>query len=410
MPRALIINSTATSEWLAPVRRTHAVGIAGVVSARVCTGVITAMTSWCALAGAQTREAIQEPANPGINRTDAYGNFRPGLPERRPLGIFRNEVEREAARGYQTINRRQNRRGGTIMFALPGDLLDLTTLGAMADPAIPTVLASISPERRQAFARYGGFGPRIRGTEDAGVMSVFARRYALIAATSANAPVYRAMTRRSGMASLRSAIVRTPFVPDTAREESLPTASLFDRLNLGLDALHARARDEAWAWFREGEYGRAARGFESATTLEPDDLEARIGELFCQISVGALRTSVVLQQAINRRAGIKNPFLLDLDLSEQYGDIGTAQQLRIDAGLRAEGVDAARSPDRTATFILILWYLGGHDDAIRAATALARATEARAYADWPAKMNAAESVHSSAPPQPTAPPPVQPGT
>ena len=54
-----------------------------------------------------TAPAQQDPTayyNPA-SRTDVYGNARPRYRERRLAGLFQNQAQRQALRGYQTAGR-----------------------------------------------------------------------------------------------------------------------------------------------------------------------------------------------------------------------------------------------------------------------------------------------------------------
>jgi thioredoxin-like negative regulator of GroEL len=170
-------------------------------------------------------------------------------------------------------------------------------------------------------------------------------------------------------------------------EAAAPTSTLEHRLRSSADLAHQRVRAEAWEWFREGEFRRAARGFETAVSLEPADAESRIGELFSYVSVGAMRTALVVLRELKRHDD--DPFLHDLNLTDAYGDPAQAQRLRLGLPLRAMVHSA--NPDARALYVLVLWYLGEHEEAIIGAAKLVREFPAGAYADWPTKMRAARA-------------------
>jgi thioredoxin-like negative regulator of GroEL len=151
-----------------------------------------------------------------------------------------------------------------------------------------------------------------------------------------------------------------------------------------VDVAGRRARAEAWRWFREENYHRAARAFENAALARPDDTEARIGELFCHLSVGAIRTAVAVLGELTRRD--TNPFTHPLDMTGAYGDPRRVRELRIGLQLRAAG---HKDPAITALLALVLWYSGEHDEALSFATALARDFPDDVYASWAPKMRQA---------------------
>ncbi len=334
--------------------------------------------------------AVAQPGtsyNP-TSTTDAYGNARPHYLGRRPVGIFQNEVQRVGMRGYQMWGRRVDRRGGFIPFALPGDALG--RMQVRSRTVVPGLLGPgrSSPGHRRAFDRYGGFGRRVGSGDAADLYTVLGRRQALIAATSLNAPMHRAFLRTGTSPGLPSTIGRVPFVPAEESDTAVSAVALGQRLRTGADAAHKRVRADAWAWFREAEYRRAARAFETAVMLQPLDAESRIGELFCHLSLGATRTAIAVLGELIRRD--RNPLHYDLILTDAYGDASEARRVRVQAQLRAS--IAGDSADHRALHVLALWYLGEQDEAVVAASSLVRDLPGTAYADWPAKMRAARSA------------------
>jgi len=218
---------------------------------------------------------------------------------------------------------------------------------------------------------------------------MFERRYALVAATSLNAPVYRSLLKPSAGFGLASTLARMPPTRTSETDSVLaPPSSLDQRLQAGVALVQARQRAEGWAWFHEGEFRRAARAFESVTLLEPQNTESRIGELFCHVSLRAISTAVAVLRALDRRN--ENPFLDELDLVEAYPEAARARELGVESRLWGHG--DVGNPDLRALHVLILWYLGERDEAVLAATSLVRDFPGTTYADWPAKMRAARKT------------------
>lgn len=322
--------------------------------------------------------------------TDAYGNVQPIETEWRSVGSFRNPIEREALTGYQTSTRRFGQRSGGEPFALPNDVWSVSRLSATGTQDRPGVKSALSSAKRRAFEKYGGIARRRQRDEEGNTGDVLARKSGMFNAFSLNAPIYRAMTRPNGMVDLKSSVGRTPFLgADLPAGTEPPT--LEQQLDRTSDAEYQRIRQEAWTLFREGDYRRSIRTFETAITLSPDDLEARIGEIFAYLTLGSRRTAAALFTELLRRD--ENPFRHELRMRERFGNVADPNTLQLQAGLLSR--DEVQNADVSALFTFALWYLGQPDDAIRAAEALARRAQNRPYAVWPTKMNA---VRGASPP------------
>jgi thioredoxin-like negative regulator of GroEL len=181
-----------------------------------------------------------------------------------------------------------------------------------------------------------------------------------------------------------------PALPVLDTEAGVPAATLNldQRLAQSADYAHRRARAEGWTWFRQDRYRRAARAFESATLLDPQDSEARIGEIFSYLAVGAGRTALAVFGELNRRDA--NPFVHQLNLADPGGDNAALREIRL--GLRAQAQADNSNPDITALYALVLWYLGDKDEAMLTVANLARSFPGSGYADWPARMDAARKT------------------
>ena len=324
-----------------------------------------------------------------LSPVDAYGNVQPTLREWRSLGgVYQNETQRDVLQNYRTFGRGPDDRRGYMPFTLPGDAWTVALRAASGTSADPNVSSALTPAKKRAFERYGGFGRRRQGDDKYGVLT---RRYSLIAGSSLNAPVYRAISKGGGLVDVRSTLTRTPFLNADVGEVEAEASTLDDLLVRGDAAARQRAKGEAWALFREGQYRRAMRAFESAITLEPLDFESRIGEVFCYLSVGATRTALALLGELVRRD--INPFQHDLRMAERYGNVADVNQLRIQGRRWADVAD--QTAEANAMYIFVLWYLDEREDALRAAESLAKRAPAKAYASWPEKMRAARSTESS---------------
>lgn len=324
---------------------------------------------------------------------DAYGNVGPLDLTRRSVGLFQTGVQRQALRGYQDLGRRVNRRGGMQVFAVPGDLRLRRRTRSAELPAT----RFLSPSRyrgqaawRQAFRHYGGFERRSEDPRQGEAAAALQRRNALITATGLNAPVYRAMLRDGMAMGLRPVTDRatarrlgTPELPAT--KPATPAPSVDGWLRRTTHAAALRARAGAWEWFREGQYRRAARTFEGVTLVSPNDTESRIGEVFSLVSVGAVRTAIAVMHELDRRTA--NPFLLQLNVVDAFGNPAQARRVRTDLQLLAAG--GATNADLFGLRALVLWYLGEREEAIRVAASTATDFPGTRYAEWPAKMRTA---------------------
>jgi hypothetical protein len=324
---------------------------------------------------------------------DLYGNARPTAPERRELDIYQNPAQRLALRGYQALQRRENQRGGVTPFGLLADTYarrraESSTLPIFDQPfqATPYVLSMV-PER--AYRAYGGFTERVGGIRRGDAAEAFERRRALIAATSLNAPVHRANLSLSLAAGVAAAVGRTPFVPREPNDPRGISTTLDEQLHERVRLSHERMRSDGWSWFHDGAYRRAARAFESASLLDPDDDASRVGELFSHISLGAGNTAVAVMKQLNEHAA--NPFAIDVNLIDRFDQPQRASELRI----RTQPAGAEESADLTAIHVMVLWYLGDRDEAQRVAARLARANRDSPYATWPALMR--DARHGASP-------------
>ena len=379
-----IVRSYVTGTWGAmsttPIRSDG-------YSAWRCLGVVglALSTAWGAFPQVACAQPTTGPsAAPAV---DAYGNARPTYRDRRRTGAFQNSLQRQALTGYQESGRRADRRGGFSRFVLSGDLSDLLAGRRTRRLTGPLSVNRLALAQREAYRVYGGFGRRAALRQPGDVRTTLGRRSTLIAATMLNAPVHRAtFDYGTGVTPLLT-LDQTPFIrsPDSGADG--PAAPLDEWLRNSADRAQRQVADEAWAWFGDGEFRRAARAFEAATALDPDDHNSFVGELFCYVSLGATRTAVAVLRTLRRRA--ENPFLHDLNIVEAYGDNAEIRRVRVGVQWRAD--QAGTNPDLAALRVIVLWYLGEREEALRGATLLEQQHPDSPYARWSAKTSAALS-------------------
>ena len=334
--------------------------------------------------------AAQTPYRP-TSAIDAYGNLSPIDRSRRAIVVYQSAQQKRILTSYLDQGRRVNRRGGPQPFAFPSDARQRMTdrLGLVS--LFRSARRGARTFQRSSFDQYGGFGRRNIPGEPGSGTTALRRRSALISATGINAPVLRA--HRNSMSGLGAGgadrgpttgkIRRpTPAGEDMADGEAPP---LGDYLSSWSSTAGQRARANAWGLFRDGKYRPAARAFAQARAVDRDDNESRIGEWWCHVSVGALRTASVLVREWVRRD--ENPFRHSLNMREAFGGGSRASDIRIE--MRLLSSRAAATDDLKAIYALVLWYLGDVEEARLVAQGLSRETSVRLYMDWPEKMRRA---------------------
>ena len=327
---------------------------------------------------------------------DEYGNARP-VYQRIPLAAPQQGVERQPIRLQRWDAPSVNQRGVLGTLNLPTGLFARTIRQPGARPTYtgPTVRPQLTAWRRGALGRFGGFSERSGRGDPVNFGSLIERRYALIAATGLNSPVYRAMLAPAidlGVKPQRQTAGDLEFSPAVTE----PGLTFEQRLQWGVGLAHERIRAEAWQWFREDDFRRAARRFESAARLEPGDLESRIGELFCHLSLEAVRTAVAVQRSLRVRN--VDPFTAGLNMSEKYSDPERARELGVES--RLWGQSTARNADLLALHVLVQWYIGQRDEAVASAASYARDFANTGYADWPEMARAARAATNAQDDQP----------
>jgi len=357
---------------------------------RICCALAT--LAFCQSAAAQNAATYAGE----VSVIDAYGNARPGSSHRRAIGAGANYYQRQQTlAGYQSEYVGVDRRSARSGFALQG--FPGRAPRRLHAP-FPTFERYGSPAIRGLYERYGGFGTRVTGVAGVDVQDVFARRDDLIQASSLNAPVHRARLAH-GTAGIGIPVSRggLDFVRPEIPSPHEDLTSLEDRLRTGLDLAHKRLTEDAWEWFRNGRedsanYRRASRAFESLVMLDEHNMEARIGEMFSVLSVGAYRTAIVLLAEIARRDTA--PFTHRLDMGKKYGDPAQARQVR----MLCESFTQASAGAGTAVAVqaFVLWYVGDREQAILTAEPLATKHANTNFADWAAQMRAAMPMWENA--------------
>ncbi|MEK6674915.1 MAG: hypothetical protein AABZ47_04585 [Planctomycetota bacterium] len=261
--------------------------------------------------------------------------------------------------------RRWNRRNGGL-------------LGGVGSRRAPT------PSRAYASPGFGlsAYSGRPIANETGGMAAIFPERRAFLAATASNAPVRRALNKEAG--------VRLPASSDdrasarlTEFEGEIPESILLgDRLQAQVGAAKARAQINAWTGFREGKYYLARRAFAAMVSADPEDLEARVGELFCVTALGSTHSATILLGILNGRS--EQPFGCDIRLSERFGTTAAANEFRTRCKLLTQVQDI--DMHTAAVYTLSLWYFGDRDGALFAAESIAAKQPGSVYAKWPGKM------------------------
>ena len=303
------------------------------------------------------------------------------------MGIFQTIEQRDRLRGFQNAGRRAYRRGGMIPFSLPSDRSWQVAPSLFRGvPKIEDVLTGpdLSSLQEQSFRMYGGFSVRAPESAEAGMAAVLGRRRAMLAATSSNAPVHRARWEL-GVA----AVTKAPAINDPTGATRLETptgeqARLEDALHQRVTDSFGTGRADGWHWFEKGEYRRAARAFESAVMFDADDVESRIGEVFCYLSLGSERTATVLVEQLARRD--PNPFVHDVPVAERYPSQEDLRSVRLGVQTFAERQGGFAHAE--ALRIFTLWHLGQRDEAEVLASSVSVTLAGTPFVNWPAQLRA----------------------
>ncbi|MFQ5495923.1 MAG: hypothetical protein ACE5EX_11145 [Phycisphaerae bacterium] len=178
-----------------------------------------------------------------------------------------------------------------------------------------------------------------------------------------------------------------------ARPEAGFGKELAASLRSGLTERSGRLKAEGWELFRAGAYTRSGRMFQVVSDIEPADIESRIGELFSQLSVGAVRTAVESLRTLTRH--VTDPFSPTARMTEAYPERRVAVPVLTFLNTRLGG--DRQQVDLRALQALALWHLGRSREAIAIATKLAVDSPNGSYADWVERMRKAQDTRSLPP-------------
>lgn len=390
------------------------------VAARIANQRVIMVVAIAAMAAAPLAVRAQETGGAPTSVVGPTGNASAYAPNRVPTAL-NDPGAMSRLRAYQsrpgsgTVNPLSPLGGSGAPLLLPGQLpaseyyLDNVTStglfglgmgqatrlnpeGMVTNPFLPQL---------DAPRYYGGFGQRngMRGTTT--LDGMLRRRPSMIAAYSLDAPVKRALGatssfppasfgRQGGEDALR---LEGDAPRPTTVEELNAMAPLSERAGAQIEVMGTRAKAEAWEWFHAGEYRKAIRKFQSAVTLDANDPDPRIGEMFCYLATGGYRTAAAAMEEIVRRTA--NPFMFDLDLrdgrfEEDIRRFGTLQEVRrmrtVLSEIRDVSFADATRADRIALISLSLWYLGQRESARGTLMRGLDPAEPSAYSDWPQLM------------------------
>lgn len=317
-----------------------------------------------------------------VTTTDEFGNARYRYRERTNLAIPIQPMPVYSS-GLIAPSRRSAARSPWSPFGFPQSPFSRGRFSRAGGATLPGA-ESVLP---RAYQMYGGFESR-SGFTFGTVAQSLQRRQALLQATALNAPVRRALAKNTAYTSPRLQIEAVPFVTEQSTDETGEPVSIDIGLQAKVDQSREALRAEAWALFDEGEHQRAARAFATAASLSigNEQLECRVGELFCHAATGAMRTAEACVNEILVR--VDNPFVLadELAMADRFRSASDAGDLVIQARLFASRNPA--DPVAAALHVVALWYMGRYDEALVAAAPLSRESSGR-FARWPQLMRAA---------------------
>lgn len=310
-------------------------------------------------------------------RTDTYGNARGVSIPRRDMGNFANDTQRMQLRGFQSEGRRALYRGGDRPFALPSDR-------TLHRPLARSMSSADYWESKRAFTQYGILGTKRPSRTSANPTDLLGRRAALLRATAMTAPVRHSLLLRGMTFPLAGPVVPGP-APTFAGDSSLPPVTLGDSLQAQLTESGVGLMAKGWVYFEEGEYRRAVHAFESAAMLAPGEAEPRIAEIFCYLSLRALRTASTVLEQLTRQGDLL--FADSLDVAAHYSAQGELRQLRIQCRLFSQGSQSVARG--AAIYPFFLWYVGDRQEALMEAAVVARAHPNTVFGQWTALMASA---------------------
>lgn len=242
---------------------------------------------------------------------------------------------------------------------------------------------------------YGGFGRHTAAGRAETVEQAIRRKPSMIASYGLTAPVRRAekgaaASGGGGYLTPNSAAQYQPKEP-----AAVSTVALSTQWQGRLNGTALRKLQEAWGLFNSRQYRPASRAFEAVTSLVPASTPARVGEVFCHISLGNFETAdVLLLQLASRKK--ENPFVANVNLADFYSSPQEVDRVRSVMQRLVLGNPTFTAAKSMQAFTF--WYLGDRDGAIAAAGTLVTAPDVPAsYLDWPEQMVEARRASTQAP-------------
>lgn len=302
--------------------------------------------------------------------TDEFGNVIPRPLSQRPVGLVLEDPVQLNAPGAQLLRRRLY----PAVERAKTSPLDTLAVGSPLERQSTLFGTREAGKGAEVLYPFPPWAVRPGGSMRAWLM----QRHATVAMRSPGASVTRAtgVSGRMRVGAWGSGGTTTPPTgPDAPLlEGEFATANR---------SLHARAVAAAWSQFREGQYRRASRMFQTAVLFDPGDLDSAVGELFSEYNAGAFNTAQVVLAALVKR--FENPFASPLVVADRLGSGAFASELRSRTRLAVQVENPA--PEVLALHTIVLWYLGERGEAIIAARRLDAAGSEKFFG-WADRMAA----------------------
>jgi hypothetical protein len=332
-------------------------------------------------------------ASERANLVDPYGNVR-AVGDNLLPDVYYNNVQfgifasyytgqpyllRQAVPGFTRVNPYA---GPSFLDQLAArDFLPLTRRTAERPPEVFAPL-------QESADYYALFGPYRGVTSEQSTEEILRRKNSMLSVLSGPAPLRIAQERSKDRPSPRGIIERTPVTRSQPMPEEEPNVSLGQQMTSRFEVMHRRAREEAWSLFEEGKFRQATRAFQAVLSLEPRDIESRIGEIFSALSTSSFRSAMAtLQQLMHRTS---NPFAHRVDMRQRYGSARAVQAMRTLMQRFVQGTEG--ESDQLALYTFAMWYLGMKEPAKAAAEKLEQLGPDSAYYEWSKLMEDAEAA------------------
>jgi hypothetical protein len=349
-----------------------------------------------------TYAQVRFDAGERANLIDPYGNVRP-VGRNLLRDVYYNNVQYGIYAGYH--------RGQPYMLrqAVPG----FTRVNPYAGPNFLDQLAArdflpltrrTSETSSQVFAPlqasdnyYALFGPYRGMTTEQSTDEVLRRKSSMLSAIGMGGPLRIARERSKDRPTPRGIIEQTPVTRSQPMPEDEPSVSLGQQMTSRFQVMHRRAQEEAWSLFEEGKFRQAARSFQAALSLEPRNVESRIGEVFSALSTASFVSAMTTLQQLTRHTS--NPFAHRVDLPRRYGSARAVQAMRTRMQWFVQ--EAEGESDPLALYAFAMWYLGMKEPAKDAAEKLKQLGPDSAYYQWGKLMEDAEAAALTAEKEPS---------